>query len=346
MSKCCHYFHHDCMTEYIASEQRDDQHDFQRARIREIMGNEANVVQCPMCKSPKNTWQPFFPLGLEKSPEVASNVKLEPYVDYCSQLIVTHMNNTGVFYDAARGLMKSVLAVDIKNDPKDFLKQIMSACTHLVLSSVCLNNNKLLQPFDPSVQQNTIILRDVVFILLTVKELVKRICGDNDDKLKEIVDEVLVEISTSEFTANVFRKNYPKIIIQLLFITTVRFGKGDIENALKMKDAVIQAAYASFKGQVIVAELFRKGFGELEKDVLISTVKDLPDQAVETSSFDPLQANSDESVQSQLNFLRAAAAMSLSMDAVVECTLGQVDLESQDAVQLNLNMEMIAKIRE
>ena len=124
----------------------------------------------------------------------------------------------------------------------------MSACTHLVLSSVCLNNNKLLMPFDPSVQQGTIVLRDVVFLLLTVKELVKRVCGDSEAKLQEIADQMLVEMSTNELTANVFHKNYPKLIIQLLFITTVRFGKGDATEAMKMKDAVIQGAYASFKG--------------------------------------------------------------------------------------------------
>ena len=66
----------------------------------------------------------------------------------------------------------------------------------------------------------------------------------------------------------------------------------------------------------------------------------------EVSSFDPLQANSDESVQSQLNFLRAAAAMSLCMDAVIECMTKQNDLESDEAVQLNLNMEMISSIRD
>ena len=62
------------------------------------------------------------------------------------------MNNGGVNYDANRGLMKSLLAVDIKNHPKDFVKNMMNVVTHMVLSSVCLNNNKLLTPFDPLVQ--------------------------------------------------------------------------------------------------------------------------------------------------------------------------------------------------
>ena len=141
------------------------------------------------------------------------------------------MNNGGVNYDANRGLMKSLLAVDIKNHPKDFVKNMMNVVTHMVLSSVCLNNNKLLTPFDPLVQQNNVVLRDIVFILLTVKELVKRIYDNNEAKLKEIADEILVEISTDQITQNIFHKNYPKIIIQLLFITTIRFGKGDIVNA-------------------------------------------------------------------------------------------------------------------
>ena len=164
------------------------------------MGNEVNVVQCPMCKSAKNTWQPFFPLGLEVNDEMAKGVALEPYVDYCSQLIVNHLNNSGVFFDNARGFMKSILAVDIKRDPKDFVKQMMSVVTHMVLSSVCLNNNKLLIPFDPAVQQNNIILRDIVFVLLTIKELVKRICDGNEDTLKEVADILLVEMSKNDLT--------------------------------------------------------------------------------------------------------------------------------------------------
>ena len=185
-----------------------------------------------MCKSAKNTWQPFFPLGLEQNQAIAKTVQIEPYVDYCSQLIVNHMNNMGVNFDASRGLMKSLLAVDIKKDPKEFMKQMMSVVTHMILSSVCLNNNKLLTPFDPAVQQNNIILRDIVFVLLTIKELVKRICDNNEEKLKEIADLLLVELSTNEFTLNVFLKNYPKIIIQLLFITSIRFGKEDIDKAV------------------------------------------------------------------------------------------------------------------
>ena len=59
----------------------------------------------------------------------------------------------------------------------------------------------------------------------------KRIYDNNEAKLKEIADEILVEISTDQITQNIFHKNYPKIIIQLLFITTIRFGKGDIVNA-------------------------------------------------------------------------------------------------------------------
>ena len=86
------------------------------------MGNELNVIQCPMCKSAKNTWQPFFPLGLDLNLGMAKGVKIDPYVDYCSQLIINHMNNAGVFYDASRGLLKDVLAVDIKNGPKEFVK--------------------------------------------------------------------------------------------------------------------------------------------------------------------------------------------------------------------------------
>ena len=75
------------------------------------------------------------------------------------------------------------------------MKQMMSVVTHMVLASVSLNNNKLLEAFDPAVQQNNIILRDIVFALLTVKELVKRIDNNNEEVLKTIADEMLVELS-------------------------------------------------------------------------------------------------------------------------------------------------------
>ena len=55
-----------------------------------------------------------------------------------------------------------------------------------------------------------------------------------------------------------------------------------------MADAIIDSLYASFKGQVVVTEIFRKGFGELEKDLLIKSVNELQDEAQEVSSFDPL----------------------------------------------------------
>ena len=164
--------------------------------MREILANESNVIQCPMCKSAKNTYQPFFPLGLEPDIKLTETVKLDPYVDYCSQLIVTQLNNQGVNFDAQRGLMKQILAVDIKNDPQDFLKHIMSVVTHLVMSSVTLNNNSLLTAFDPSVQQNSVILRDIVFLLLTVRELVSRICGS--DKLQDISTSLLFEMTKKD----------------------------------------------------------------------------------------------------------------------------------------------------
>ena len=98
---------------------------------------------------------------------------------------------------------------------------------------------------------------------------------------------MLVEISTNELTQNVFHKNYPKIIIQLLYLAVIRFNEGDIINAVEMKNAIIQAAYSSFKGQIVVTEFFRKGFGELEKDVLIKTVLEMPDGIEEEiSAFD------------------------------------------------------------
>ena len=72
----------------------------------------------------------------------------------------------------------------------------MSAVTHMVLSQVSLEDGKLFEQFDPLQKQKTIILRDIVFIMLTVNELVKQTCG-NEAKLKEISDSLLIEIQTN-----------------------------------------------------------------------------------------------------------------------------------------------------
>ena len=86
----------------------------------------------------------------------------------------------------------------------------MSVVTHLVMSQVCLNNNALLTAFDPNVQQNSALLRDIVFILLTTRELITRICGA--EKLQEISESLLLQMTTKD-VKNVAHKNFSKVIV-------------------------------------------------------------------------------------------------------------------------------------
>ena len=65
---------------------------------------------------------------------------------------------------------------------------------------------------------------------------------------------------------------------------------------------------------------------------------------MEISSFQA--STNDESVERQLNFIRAASAMCLCFDAVVGCLTSKIDLESSQAAQLCLDMALIDSVRE
>jgi len=61
--------------------------------MKQMVGQDDGCIQCPMCKTFKNTWQPFLPLGLDRSKEsndrnLRDLGRLSPYVDFCSQLII------------------------------------------------------------------------------------------------------------------------------------------------------------------------------------------------------------------------------------------------------------------
>ena len=90
-----------------------------------MIGYDDNCISCPVCKTFKNTWQPFLPLGLRP----VDPSKIDIYVDYCSQLHSNHMNSP-----------RSILAVDIKADPKGFVQKMISVVTHMVMESTCMRN--------------------------------------------------------------------------------------------------------------------------------------------------------------------------------------------------------------
>ena len=72
---------------------------FDKEYMKTMIGFDDNVIQCPICKTFKNTWQPLLPLGLDNAndPDRLNPVRINYYIDYCSQLITNHYNtpNTG-----------------------------------------------------------------------------------------------------------------------------------------------------------------------------------------------------------------------------------------------------------
>ena len=61
-SKCCHALHLDCLLTYSTS---DGGTNYDTNYMRSMVGFDEGSIQCPVCKSFKNTWQPFLPLGLD-----------------------------------------------------------------------------------------------------------------------------------------------------------------------------------------------------------------------------------------------------------------------------------------
>jgi len=47
----------------------------------------------------------------------------------------------------------------------------------------------------------------------------------------------------------------------------------------RVKKAVVQSLYSSFKGQVILAEVFRKSFGRLERGKLVPALSEALEQS-------------------------------------------------------------------
>ena len=65
----------------------------------------------------------------------------------------------------------------------------------MVLESTCLRNQKFLAPFNPQTQQDDVLLREIVYILMTTREIVKRLfSGKANDKLKELAASIFDKI--------------------------------------------------------------------------------------------------------------------------------------------------------
>ena len=123
-SKCSHAFHLECLHQYQSA---DGEMNYQRQYMKSMVGVDDGCIQCPMCKTFKNAWQPILPLGLDRSltsdeDSLRNMDRVMPYIDFCSQLIINQLNAVHSWNDGAeRGIPTSILAVDIKNDPENFI---------------------------------------------------------------------------------------------------------------------------------------------------------------------------------------------------------------------------------
>ena len=59
VSKCCHFFHEDCLQEYLTAEQTQS---YEKRYMRKMIGLDNEAIQCPICKGLSNIHQPYFPL--------------------------------------------------------------------------------------------------------------------------------------------------------------------------------------------------------------------------------------------------------------------------------------------
>ena len=162
-----------------------------------------------MCKTTKNTWQPLLPLGFDRDEEGrTSEARTAPYVDYCSQLIMNHLNNphNGQERDE-RNLPTQILPVDIKSNASHFIEQIAEIITHMVIEGTCLRNTAFLTPFNPSAQQSDVILREIVYLMLSVREIVKRIWGENEPPFEAVGKALIFKIRVDISKRNIFELN-------------------------------------------------------------------------------------------------------------------------------------------
>lgn len=87
VSKCCHYFHYECLLSYLTAE--TTQQSYAQIRMRNVVGMDHGEIQCPFCKGLKNTWFPVVPLRAFSSgvSEQARTHELDIYVSFFNQLI-------------------------------------------------------------------------------------------------------------------------------------------------------------------------------------------------------------------------------------------------------------------
>ena len=93
--------------------------------------------------------------------------------------------------------------MDISRDYESFVLRMCSVVTHLVLESICMTNQTFLTPFNANTQQNGVLLREIVYILLTVRELLSRLMDEG--KAQELAEFMLSKLSSDVYEHNALK---------------------------------------------------------------------------------------------------------------------------------------------
>lgn len=109
------------------------------------------------------------------------------------------------------------------DDPFEFCNDMMNIVTHgfLILGTV-KSQSDLMKPHDPSVSQNDFTLRDITFILRTVRSLMQGLYvismpTTNPIACPKEIGEMLLSNITSSYSNGLFNRNYSKLIGQIIF---------------------------------------------------------------------------------------------------------------------------------
>lgn len=120
--------------------------------MRQIIGIDDTIVQCPLCKGISNTLQPCLPPG--KGQPLAS------YIAFVSDLVNC----------LATGERRDLLEIDIRREPLDFARRIFKVILQQLLCLTTVKQFNMLQQSEQMKQSSDLTLRDLVFLLFTVKE--------------------------------------------------------------------------------------------------------------------------------------------------------------------------------
>ena len=133
-------------------------------------------------------------------------------------------------------------------------------------------------PFDVNSQQNGIVLREIVYVMITVREILRRVFEKDqaEAKLKELAEFMVSKLSSDLYEENALKKNLQKLVVKFLFVFAVLLPTEQLEKA---KTALVQSLYSTLQGQIIFAETFRNNNGQVVRNKTMEKVNEMFAQA-------------------------------------------------------------------